>query len=344
MRRTRKSLPVILLALLLGSAAPAWSQVATEDPSQQADEHFRQGTTLLKAGKKREAREEYLAAFRLKRSHDIAGNLGSVELALGMPRDAAEHLSFAIRHYAPSGTTPEQLEKAKQRLAEAKRQVGRVTVSVTVPGAEVLVDGVSVGRAPLEGEVFVDPGTRTILARLDGHEDAAQAIEAGKGTEHHVTLTLLPSTRGAPPMVGGPADVPPVPTVRPLEKRGPSTALLVAGGVTAGVVLVTGAVFAAVSNGKANSADATKAALVESHGAAACTGAQPSGCATLIDINRTKDAFGNAALWSFVAAGVIGAGTGVYALAAPRGEPRGGWRVAPVVTAQGGGVVVGGAW
>ncbi len=153
----------------------------------------------FKAGKKREAREEYLAAFRLKQSHDVAGNLGNVELALGMRRDAAEHLSFAIRALrAESGTTPEQIEKAKQKLAEAKRQVGTVSVSVSVPGAEVLVDGVSVGRAPLEGELFVEPGTRHVSpARLAGHEDAKQTIEAGKGTEQAVALTLVPTVQAA---------------------------------------------------------------------------------------------------------------------------------------------------
>src|SRR5262245_10412829 len=122
--RLRIPATLFLLAASVALSTPGFSQPKADatDAAAQADEHFRKGKELLKEGKRREAREKYLAALKLKKSYDVAGNLGSLELLLKMPRDAAEHLAFAVRNYASTGTTPEQLEKAKQKLAEAKKR------------------------------------------------------------------------------------------------------------------------------------------------------------------------------------------------------------------------------
>jgi hypothetical protein len=337
--RNTSVLSVVLAALWLGAAAPAWSQPApAADAAQQADEHFRQGKALHKAGKKREAREEYLAAFRLKKSHDVAGNLGNVELSLGMARDAAEHLSFAIRHYAPTGTTPEQIEKAKQRLAEAKRQIGTVTVTVNVPGAEVLVDGASAGHAPLEGELFVEPGTRTISARLAGHEEAKKVVEAGKGTEEAVTLKLVPigPVDGPPPLPTGSA------TVVPPPAGGPKREVLIAGGSVAGAALVAGIGLVVGSNGKKADADMQRASLQK-------LGVCPVGpiaaqCKDLRDKLGTASTLHNVGIGLFVGAAAAGAATAVYGIVASKqGAPARDAtpvRVVPAVSNAGGSILI----
>lgn len=347
------TLPFVLAAALALSA-PAFSQpkAGGADDAQQADEHFRKGKELLKAGDKKGAREEYLAAFRLKRSYDVAGNLGSLELTLGLPRDAAEHLSFALRSYAASGTTAEQLEKARQRLVEAERQVGTVKLSVSVEGAEVLVDGKAVGRAPLGEDLFVEPGERTIEARLSGYEAARQTITLAKGQAVPVTLTLAAVAVAVPiasavPMASASVAPPPVPTVpKPVEDSGgPSKPVLIAGGVVTGAALIAGVAFVVVSNGKSSDVQDQLGTLRSTNGARACTGTSvPAECATVQDTIGAKDSFANLALWSFVGAGALGIGTAVYALTAPRGARKTEMRAAPIVTAHGGGIVIGGAW
>jgi hypothetical protein len=301
-------------------------------------------------GKKQAAREEYLAAWTLKKSYDVAGNLGSLEVELGMFRDGAEHLSFAVRHYATTGTTAQQLEKAKQRLADAKKQVGAVTVTVSVDGAEVLVDGVSVGRAPLEGEIFVEPGARTIEARLNGYEGAKQAVQAEKGSAQSVALTLkalpvgtAPGAVTSAPVGGGAVTTPEAPKAPKEEAGVPPKVVMIAGGAAAGAALIAGVILTVVANGKAGDAEEQRRALVSSGGPGGCA-TRTSACDELLASVDAKDTFSSAAFWSFVGAGAIGAATGIYALVGLKEAEAPRAKAVPIMTSGGGGVLVRGSW
>lgn len=361
MRSPRSTLVLpVLLAAAFGLSAPAFSQPkpAGADDTQQADEHFHKGKELMASGRVKEAREEYLTAFRLRRSYDVAGNLGSAELTLGFPRDAAEHLLFALHHYAASGTTAAQLETAKQRFAEAERQVGRLKVSVSMNGADVLVDGTVVGRAPLDEDVFVEPGERTVEARLAGYEPAKQTIKSGKGTAQLVTLKLTVAdpppvpTASAVPLASASATAlpPPVPSgstapIVPVVAGGPSKPVLITGGVVTGLAVMAGVVFTVLANGKASDADQQRHNLVQTQGAPACTGMNvPADCATLSSTTDARATMSNLAAWSFLGAGAIGAATVIYALAAPKRVPQQGVRVAPIVSGTTAGITLGGVW
>jgi hypothetical protein len=61
----------------------------------------------------------------------------------------------------------------------------------------IRVGGVSVGRAPLADEVFVEPGPRTIEARLAKHVAASKTLEAKKGGAERIELTLVPESGSA---------------------------------------------------------------------------------------------------------------------------------------------------
>lgn len=344
---------LLLLAATIALSTPVLSQPSPNitDAAAQADEHFRKGKELLKDGKKLEAREEYLAALKLKKSYDVAGNLGSLELLLKMPRDAAEHLAFAVRNYASSGTTPEQLEKAKQKLAEAKKQVGTVRVAVSVDGAEVLVDGVSVGRAPLDGEVFVEPGARVLEARLAGYEPARQSVQAEKGAEQAMTLTLAQSAPKVATTATSSASVPPtasgVPSAPPIKEEprgGPNKTIVIAGGATAGAALIAGVVFTVVANGKASDAAQQRMKVFHTYGSEACGPHPNTDCQMLHGFMSDQATYSNVALSSFIGAGAVGVATAIYVLATRRSTTKTGVRTAPVLTGSGAGVIVGGTW
>ena len=160
---------------------------------------FRKGIEAHKQGNLVEAEGYYRTAFDLKKSYDIAGNLGDVELKLGKPRDAAEHLSFTIRNFPLTGK-PELRDRMQKALDEAKRQVGAVRISVNVDRADIYVDGTTkVGQAPLSDEYFVDPGQHTFEARLKGYKSAKQSITSTKGTIQELKLTLVANAPPPPP-------------------------------------------------------------------------------------------------------------------------------------------------
>ncbi|HLM74225.1 MAG TPA: tetratricopeptide repeat protein, partial [Polyangiaceae bacterium] len=121
----------------------------TTDPNQRATELYKKGNEFYDKGKFADAETMYRAAFELRQSFEIAGNLGDVEMIQGKPREAAEHLAFALREFPPSGK-PAQKEALRKRLREAAALIGTVKVTVNMPDAEVVLDGKAIGKSPIE--------------------------------------------------------------------------------------------------------------------------------------------------------------------------------------------------
>lgn len=309
---------------------------ASAQQPEDADTYFRQGNTFYKEQRWGEARGAYETAWRLKKSHDIAANLAYAEMKLGKFRDAAEHLAFAVKNWPPTGKADKR-DYAIERLQLVKKEVGALSIRVSAARAEVLVDGKAIGQSPLDAEVFVEPGSHTVEAKLGGYEDAKEVVEAAKGSALTVTLALVAVV---PPPATGTAVAPPPPAA-----RGPNKAIAITGAAITGVGAGLGVVLAVVSNGKASDSETLRSALISSNGPAACTGAHvPASCSAVQDAIRGKNTFGSAAAWSFIGAGAVGAATLIYVLATPRAAKTGGVVIAPMVAAKGGGLVLGGAW
>jgi hypothetical protein len=353
--RNKKLALVFMLALVSTPAphaaaqptAPAQTETLSPLQRQQADDFFRSGSRLYTQQKWADAETAFRAAWALNPTYDVAANLGHTEYQLGKYRDAAEHLSFALRNWPIVGKR-EPRELVQKRLAEARKQVGAVTIRVSRPGAEVFVDGKAVGRAPLEQEVFVEPGARSIEAKLAGYEDDQQRIEASKGGELSVMLTLAAS---APGLATGPAEtatvtpsgeaLPGLPPPPPVA-TGPRKAVLIAGGATAGAALIAGVVFTVLANERASAAEEKNSQLVKAVGPGTC--AEPTGaCGEVAKLVHDRVVFSDLSFWSFVGAGTLGAATVIYGFAT-RSASQSAVRVAPIVTASGGGFAVGGAW
>jgi hypothetical protein len=326
----------LALAVSVASSATAQSQPGPTgaDAAQQADDHFLKGKAFMKAGNTRGAYEEYKAAWGLRKTYDTAANLGNVELQLGMPRDAAEHMAYALRSYAVTGTTPDKLERMKQVFAQARAQVGGITVKVSVDGAEVFVDDRSVGRSPIADELFVDPGSHVVTAQLQGFDPARTSVAVDKGGSQAATLTLTRTAAPPPTSTGQPP---------PLPAR-PNKIVLVTGGVTAGAAVVIGAVLLGVAAAKGSTVSSLQAQVQQEGGCASATAG--ANCTDLSSALTSKRTLGNTGLWTLVAGGGVGAATLVYGLVggAKAPPPKSGLRVLPVPAPGGGGLVVQGTF
>jgi hypothetical protein len=269
--RISRALEGVCMSLILLCSAPVRAQSAqpsaeTAAMTDKARELYTDGTNALGKGKWGEAHATLLAAWSLKRHHQIAGNLGAAEVQLGRFREAAEHLSFYLRE-APKQKVKE-LQKAQDLLAQARKHIGALRVKVEPAGAEVLLDGVAVGKAPLADEVFVDPGPRVIEAKLDGYGPARATVDATTGSAREVALTLVPLSKATAPApaesstalgtqqpAGGATSVGGARHGAEEEKRvtsrestGASKGLIIAGAVTSAAAITGGVVFAIVSS------------------------------------------------------------------------------------------------
>jgi hypothetical protein len=334
---------LVLASLLLVAAAPApaYAQrtpaIIEQDraASDRADELFRSGNALAKKDRWAEAEPLFRQAWGLKHSYDIGGNLGIAEAALGRARDAAEHLTFALRTFPANGKAAHRL-LLEQTLAKVRGEVAAVTVRVNVDKAEVFVDGKSVGLAPIAEVVFVEAGTHTVEGRLAGYAGDSRVVEATKGGAAEVALVLREVV--APPVV-------PVVERRPVWPA-VVTGVLAVGGLAAGAGLTVAA------NGKGADAGALR---VQYGGKAVCgatsTGTVAMDCKTLKDTGVAQSMRANAAVGSFIAGGVFtlaAAGLGAWAASGRKdpGTKRDGTelRVVPMAGAHEGGVVVLGRW
>ncbi|WP_437277072.1 hypothetical protein WME90_38390 [Sorangium sp. So ce375] len=241
MRKPFLKYPSLLLlsaAVLLGPSAalaagearlmptsPTDAVPATSRAGERAAQLYREGNRFYDEARFAEAEARYQAAWDLQQSFDVAGNLGNVELEVNQPREAAEHLLYALNTF-PLGEKAEKKSFLQKRLAVAKSQVGALRISVNVDDAEVLIDGKLVGRSPLDAQVFVDPGKRTIEARRAGARTSTSLLVA-RGSDQSIALSL---------------------------DSGPNIPLVVAGGAVGLLGLASGVTFAILSTAKGESA------------------------------------------------------------------------------------------
>lgn len=352
---------VCALAFTLAAAAP-WPASAqpqsSSSPSpslppasgKSAEELYKEGVRLYEAKKWAEAERAFRAAWALNPTFDVAYNLGNATFRQGKHRDAAEFLGYALRVWPLLEATSALRPVAEKRLAESRTHVGALTVTVNVAGAEVLVDGQVVGKAPLAGEVFVEPGAHEVEVKLQGYVGDKETVQVEKGAAKAVELRLIqPMPMDASPVKKDAAAPPPsrasaeAPTEGGLRKP-----LIIAGIATSAALVTGGVVFAIVSSVKAGDAEDQRAAIV-----AQANGSEPSclrpvpapECKAIESTLSAQGTFANLSVWSFVVGGMLGAGTAIYGVTtAPRTTSKRAVQVVPMVSAEAGSVVIKGHW
>lgn len=183
---------VVCVSMLLGfdAALPLRGASAQPASSDAADDLYRRANEAYDHGKLEEAYALYTQAFALKKSFDIAGNLGHLEAKLGKHRDAAEHIAFSLSVFPPNGNVAAR-DKQRAVLATLKQSVGTLTIETNVPGATIVVDGKELGSAPLGREIYVDPGSHTIEAKRTGYRTAREDRGLTAGASAAVKLNLV---------------------------------------------------------------------------------------------------------------------------------------------------------
>ncbi|WP_438034842.1 PEGA domain-containing protein [Sorangium sp. So ce204] len=308
-----------------------------------------------------EAEAELQSAWELNPTFDVAYNLGNTKYQLKKHREAAKYLSFALRNWPLVKTVAKLKPTAEQRFAESRAQVGAVTVTVSMAGAEVLVDGKGVGRAPLEGEVFVDPGEHRVEARHLDYEPASQTVGVAKGATAEVKLSMA-MVNAAPqasagvkmegdgsaagPTGGGPVvGQPPAPVEPPPPLPGKSWVPAIALGAASVVGLGVGIGTTVASNNANSEARAQKDQIFVAGGGCLASPSFAERCAELHRSGERAGLLGDVALGSYIASGVLAVAAVTYAVwPVTSGEKSRALLVLPAPRVDGLGVVMVSTW
>ena len=196
--------------------------------SDEASERFRSGVAFYKDRDFTAALVEFKRAYELAPNYRVLFNLGQTAREL---RDYASALSTFERYLREGG---QEIGAARRKdvqafIDELTRKVGKITVSTGVEGAEILVDDVPVGVAPLSAPIVVNVGRRKLTATRPGYTPSPRFVDVAGMMEATVTLDL---TRIEEPR----AEAPPIEPVKP----GPPVVVLVMLSTTAASAVVTG--------------------------------------------------------------------------------------------------------
>ncbi|WP_437332344.1 hypothetical protein [Sorangium sp. So ce394] len=310
--------------------------------STDAEEAFARGERARRAGRWAEAEAAYRAAWQADPRPELAGELGLAELALGRFRDAAEHLGTSLLY--PETLAPAARRRFSEGLQRAEREVSSATVAVSRPEAEVFIDGRRIGRGQATYFVYLDPGRHEARGRLEGYLDEVYPFEAQRGRESMIGLHLQP--KPPPPAAAPVAPVRAAAAAAPAPASGPAagTVFRIGGLALAAAGVALGAGLMVEASARGDEAAVLEEAIRRRGGPAACLyDEHRAACGELGDERRERDTLEAAAWASFVGAGVVGA----VALSSFWWAPAPGTsavRAVPLATAQGGGVLVVGAW
>ena len=297
MRSRNRLLVLGLVSLIFGAPRLA---LATDAPVAKAEgsamtdkarQLYEEGLSAYKKDQWAESRAALLAAWSLNKHWQIAGLLADCEEQIGRHRDAAEHAAYYLKN-APA----DRHERATKLLSTAKAKIATVTLQVTPAGAEILIDGVSVGRAPLTESLFVEPGAHNVAARVVGRPDAARALTLKAGSEERISLMVSEAV------------VPP-----PIESRS-MVPVVVLGGIAA-FGLATGVGLYVAGSSKQSTAEGLHKGILDAH-RSCVPGASnyDAQCGQVDDVSASADTLHRAGFGLLVGGGAAVVGTAIYLL------------------------------
>jgi hypothetical protein len=250
------------------------------------------------------------------------------------------------------------MDLVEQAFAEAKSHCGMLVVETNVKGAEIGVDGETIGRTPLGADPWwVEPGEHVVTAHLDGYDEHRERHNLDAGRTLRVFVTLLPnglvassgtlsdpaiaaagarlasSTEGRSVRPGDDGRDQPPPGY---DNRSRVAVVPIAiGGALTIAGLAAGIGYSLASSANANDRDALLAAIPGP--SPKCGSGTPYGasCAQAQDLDDKSASQRTLATTGFVVAGAVGAATLVYWLW-PRSSPTQGLMVPAVAPAYAG--------
>jgi hypothetical protein len=209
---THALLPLGLAALL--ATGPARAQEPKKDApaaaaskADEASQRFKSGVAFYKDKDFTAAMVEFKKAYELLPNYNVLFNIGQTAREL---KDYATALTAFEKYLAEGGAkVPAARRKDVQgSIDDLKKKVGKLKIVTTVDGAEILVDDVSVGTAPLPAPIVVNVGRHKLSATLSGFTPVQRVVDVASMDESTVTLELAKPDAPPPPPIEPKAPAP----------------------------------------------------------------------------------------------------------------------------------------
>ncbi len=194
-------------ALTLAFALAAGVASAQTQPSAAvnvADPSIEHALALREQGRDHEALAEFATVWTRSRSPEARAQMALASMALGRWVEAEQQLREALDATDHPWITARRslLEGA---LAEMRQHLGRLEVMGNIAGAEVFLDGATLGRLPMSAPAWAREGTLVLEVRAEGYQPLQRRVVIAPGVLSRETVALVPAAqveaRVAPPAV-----------------------------------------------------------------------------------------------------------------------------------------------
>jgi hypothetical protein len=298
-----------------GAAKPEDKTAAAAQVKKARDLWYR-GVDAFRAGNYEEARRAFAECYQLMPKSDVLRNLSISEIQSGHYVSAARHLKQLLA--APGDLPSNVREEANNRLAQAEAQIGQLNIGVDVPGAEITIDGTVIGRSPLEGNWYIEPGQHEVIVSKASYPVESRQVFAlaGVAIPVHVSLETLRREQAADAKAAelmGTSEGQAIAMDSGSSIGTGSAVVLIAAGSLAAASLVAGIVFTVAANGHDSNAEDI-AERLPGRGACQPGTLLPNDCAHMIREWEDSATDRNRATVSFIGFGVASAVTLGYAL------------------------------
>lgn len=320
---------LVAASLVVMPAASLQAQPRRSNPAEspppdelttEARKRFVEGMSASEAGQYERARIAYLQAYALKQDPGVARNLAISEIDAGHLLVGARRLAEYLRGERASTETDDARRFAQQMLKDTEARIGRVAITVDEPGAEILVNGTLVGRAPIDYAWHVDPGQVSVTARKCGAERNV-TLHAPAGVVTQVTLKLRPELRAASPgeSPGATAGSRPLPPALPPSQASTRSTPLLVGAAAGGVLTIASlAVTLLALKDEAEAKDDARQLtdeVVSRYGNPPCGSAESrAACDDLLQAEKRRIGAANMANFAMVTTGVLAVGSAAAAV------------------------------
>ena len=193
----------LLVPVTAGAAEPPAGRAPSRDEARlDAEKRLSEGLDRYAKGDYEGARLAFAQAYAVLTSIDLLYNLMRAEVKAGHPLEALVHIHQMLRD--PNATS-EDRAKAERLLEEANRVTGHIAVDAPF-GAEIVIDDVPSGEAPMKEPFDVTPGKHKVEARAGANRPRVD-VDAPAGE--------IVTARFAMDMKASPTVSAPVPIVLP---------------------------------------------------------------------------------------------------------------------------------
>jgi hypothetical protein len=218
---TQKAAAIVAVLMMLASNAsaqgeppvtPAAPAPAANDPTaapaplEEARVRYQRAIELFDQGDYKLALVEFERVATLAPSPKLLYNIGLVHFQLG--NYAKARVAFERYLVEVPEIPPERRAQVEKDVASLRVRTAYVTITTSVPGAEISFDDNVLGTSPLAPRQLVNAGMHRVTATKTGFASAAKSITLAGSDASTIDLVLVPLDGRPPPPPEKPTNVP----------------------------------------------------------------------------------------------------------------------------------------